>query len=215
MIRSSIGVAEEFMNRRDGKRGLRWEFAIVTLIGALGAVGHAYVSWRVSSAADTGSLSFSLLGYLLEPLFGVFVLWFGYSIALHYLANSIYDSRNSIFRILKLVPWAIIPIGVGNLLRSGVLFLTFREVDYQAVLADQDSTVLTQGIEPVLEAGMSDPVYLLAPGFVGSTVVVSGYLLISAVETAKAISRQDALKTVGVVIGIHLVYIVYNAVQVI
>jgi len=213
MIRRSITVAEQFMMRRDGKRGLRWEFAVVVLVGILGAVGHAYVSWRVISATETETLRFVLAGFVLEPLFGIFLVWFGYAIVLHYLANSVYNSRRPLSQLLKLVAWSIVPIGLGNLLRSGVLFLTFRDVEYETVLENQDARGLTEGLGPVLEAGMSDSLYLLAPVLIASTVIASGYLLVSATATAKDISRDDALRVVAVVVGAHVLYILYSTSQ--
>jgi len=202
------------MDNKSGRRSLVWEFIVIMLIGAFGVVGPGYIAFEINEAVDMSTLNFQLLGYAIEPLIGILVIWFGYTVGIHLLSNRVFNSRGSWSNLLKLVAWALVPVAVANLLRSAVLYFAYRGVEYQEIVEEQDIAGLTGGLDPLLAPGMEEPIYLLAPIVLILGTLASAYLLIPAVQTAKDLSRSDALKAVGVVVGVHLLYLVLELVDV-
>jgi len=215
MVRQLFTAPDDFMERKSSLRGLQWETLIILVIGGLGAVGHAYVAWDLNTAIRMETLIFPIISYTIEPILGAFLIWVGYSLGIHLIANRVYNSRGPLSRTMKLVAWALLPIGVGNLLRSAVLYFAYADVDWEQALEDADLTSRGQGIDVVLETGMEEPVYVLAPILLIVAVLATGYLLVPAVQTAKDLSRNDARRVAGVVIGVHVLYLLLGVVDVI
>lgn len=215
MVRQLFTAPSEFMERKSGLRSLRWETLVVLLIGVLGTVGHAYVAWDINTSTGIDTLIFVMISYTIEPILGAFIIWVGYSVAVHLIANRVYSSRGPLSRTMKLVAWALLPIGVGNLLRSAVLYFVYTGVDWEQVLQDEDLTSLEQGIDVLLEVGMEEPVYAIAPLLLILAVLATGYLLIPAVQAAKDLSRNNARRVAGVVVGIHVLYLLRELVNVV
>jgi hypothetical protein len=83
MVRKLVSQPGGFMERKVGQPNIRWEVVTVLVIGALGAAGLAYVGDQITRASGADYVVFPVIGTALEPIIGAFVLWVGYSVALH------------------------------------------------------------------------------------------------------------------------------------
>ena len=211
MVLQLVRSPGAFMDRKVGQPTLRMEIVVVLLIGAVGAIGYGYVGMGILDDTNMESLRFPVLGMVAKPIIGIVVLWLTYSVGLHVLANRVFNSRGPIRRLLKLVAWALIPVAVGNLIQSIAVYLAFQDVDYAASLGEAQTAGLNSGIDAVMAEGTSDPLYLLVPIALILSVLASGYLLVYAVQNAKDLDRDDARKAVGVLVGVHLVYLLWEA----
>lgn len=199
----------KFMDGKAGRTNLRLEIIIVLLIGAFGVLGNAFVAREIDQAVEMEALRFPLLAFSIEPLLEIFLIWIGYAIGLHLIANRVYNARGPVFRVVKLAAWALIPLAIANLLRSGITYFAFQDVDYVEIIQEEEFTGFVGTLEPILEAGMAEPIYLLSPLVFILGILASGYLLIHAVEQAKGITREQARNAVGIVLGIHVLYILW------
>lgn len=215
MVLQLVRNPEMFMDRKVGRPTLRWEILTVLAIGALGAVGVAYVGQlTLSASSESESLQLPVIGLVLTPIIGSLVLWVGYSFGIDFLANRVYDSRNPLRRVLKTTPWAMLPLGLANLVRSAVLYFVFRDLDIGTVLEERDTFGLLDPLTVVMEAGMAQPLYLIAPFAMLVALLLTGYLLVFAVQTAKDITRDEAIRVVAILVGIHVIYIFWELAQV-
>lgn len=204
-----------FMDRKVGQPTLRWEILTVLLIGALGSVGFLYVGQLLLSTYEASeTLRFPVIGVVLTPIVGSLVLWIGYAVGIHVLANRVYGSRNPLRRIVKATPWAMLPIGLANFVRSAVLYVVIQDVDIEAVIEEGNTFGLLDPITLVMQAAMTDPLYLLAPLTMLLAILMTGYLLVYAVESAKDLPREEAMRVVAVLVGIHVVYVLWSVLQV-
>lgn len=203
---------DSFMDRKIRGRSLRWETVLVLVIGGLGAVGPAYVSQFILGELpeEQGAfLEFQLLGFTLEPIIGIFVLWFAAAVVAHLVASRVYNGRGPIRRLLKSSAWALVPIGVGNLARSLGLFVAFQGVD---VPDSPEGATLGEQFQSVLAVGIDQPAVLVAGLVLVVTVVLSGYLLSFSVKHAKGISEDDARKTAAVPMGAFALFLLWGLV---
>lgn len=215
MVLQLVRNPEMFMDRKVGRPTLRWEILTVLAIGALGAVGVAYVGQlTLSASSESESLQLPVIGLVLTPIIGSLVLWVGYSFGIDFLANRVYNSRNPLRRVLKTTPWAMLPLGLANLVRSAVLYFVFRDLDIGTVLEERDTFGLLDPLTVVMEAGMAQPLYLVAPFAMLVALLLTGYLLVFAVQTAKDHTRDEAIRVVAILVGIHVVYILWELAQV-
>jgi hypothetical protein len=212
MVLQLLRNPESFMDRKVGQPSLRLEIVVVLIVGALGALGQAYIGLETLSIAESETLRFPVIGITLEPIIGALILWIGYAVGLHLVSNKVFRARGSPRRLLKLTAWALMPLGVGNLLRSAVMYVAFSDLDYEQTIADATGSGRGAPLNAVMAEGTSDPLILLAPLVVVLSAVASGYLLVYAVQTVKDLDRDEAVKTAGVIVGLHALYVLWGAV---
>ena len=205
-LRGLVTDPNSVMDRKVGSR-LLYESILLLLIGLAAAVGHAYVAWEVWSQVELDVLQMPLIGYIFEPILTIFIIWIFYAAGVHYISNFVFNSRTPIVRMMKLTAWALIPYGIARLLRSGVLYWAVQDVDVEQALEDVPAVGFTGVLEAALDPVRTEPVYILSPILLILGVLATGYLLLYAATNAKDISREDALKAVGIVVGIHLLYL--------
>lgn len=203
-----------FMDRKVGQPTLRWEILAVLVIGAVGSVGLAYVGRQTMTAYDASEiLRFPMIGLVLRPVFGIAVLWVGYSVGIHLLANRVYNARGPLVRVLKPAAWALLPMGLANLVRSAVLYVVIQDIDIETVVEEGDLFGLLDPITLVMDAITDEPLYLLAPLATLLAILGTGYLLVYAVRASKDLSREEATRVVAVLAGIHVMYVLWTVGQ--
>lgn len=214
MVVQLVRNPARFMDRKVGQPTIHWEVVTVLLVGAIGSVGLAYVGQQTLSSYDASELlRFPVMGLVVRPIAGMVVLWVGYSIGIHLLANRVYNARGPVARVLKPTAWALVPMGLANLVRTAVMYLIVQDVDIRAVLEQGDLFGLLDPITLVMDAIMDRPLYLLAPLATVVAIIASGYLLVYATQSAKDLPREEAIRTVAVLVGIHLAYVVWTVSQ--
>jgi hypothetical protein len=203
------------MERKIGEPTLRWEILAILAIGALGSLGLAYVGQAMlSEYGASETLRFPVMGLVLTPVIGSLLLWLGYSLGIHFLANRVYNSRGPLRRVMKVTPWALLPIGLANLVRSAVLYIVFQDIDIETVLEEGDTFGLLDPVNLVMEAGMTEPLYLIAPLAMMLAILLTGYLLVYAVQSAKDLPRPEAMRIVAPLVGMHMIYVIWGIAQV-
>jgi hypothetical protein len=93
-------------------------------------------------------------------VFGALLLWIAYAVAFNFLAR-FYRGRGEIYRMLKGVAWGLLPIGVGNLVKSIALIVALQSVDVTEYLGFEADTSAEEGLNEYIAAGMGDPIGIL------------------------------------------------------
>ena len=156
-MRQLVSSPDGFMERKAGQPNIRQEILTVLIVGALGSLGAVYIGQRALAVTENESAQLTAIGMAAEPIVGAVLLWVGYTLGLHVIARR-YGEHGVIRRLLKTTAWALIPVGVGNLLRSGALFLTYRGIDPQAVSIEGRKSDVVQAFA---DAGVGEPLYLV------------------------------------------------------
>jgi len=193
------------MEQKIGQPNIRRELVTLLAVGVLGALGSWYVGTQVLEAIEGDTADLPVAGAVIEPVVGIFVLWAAYSVALHVLGN-VFGGRGPVRRLLKTVPWALIPIGIGNLVRTAATYLVYQGIDVPTVISE----ARLSPVEAVYAAGTGEPLFVAATVLLILTVLWSGYLMVVAVEQAKEIPRQQAIKAAAIPVGVHVLYLVWE-----
>jgi len=205
---------DTFMERKLDEPSLRTELVAIFLIGVLGVPGFAYAGQQAFEVSEREGVVFMIYGESLTPVFGALLLWIAYAVAFHLLAR-FYRGRGEIYRMLKGVAWGLLPIGVGNLVKSIALIVALQSVDVTEYLGFEADTSAEEGLNEYIAAGMGDPIGILGGVVFLLSIIASGYLLVSAVQHAKELSREEALRIVAVPVIAYTAYMGWELLRVV
>lgn len=194
---------EAFIERKSNGRSLQWEIILVLIVGALGGAGMGYLGREFLNTTAAGGLTFQVIGFVVRPILGAVVVWFGVSVWAH-LAARYYNGRGPISRLLKLSAWGLVPLGIGNLLRSlGI------------VLGTSTATITSETVafQPVVDSVLSSIPVIVGTLLLLLTVVWSSYYLAIAVRHTKDIDRTAAQRIVAVPMAILALVVLRDLLQ--
>lgn len=200
---------EQFFEERVNSPTIRWEVTIVALVGALSLPGVYYVTTVAAPVIDSAEFSFVRAGRLLRPVVIPFLLWIGYALLFHVLANQ-FHGRGPPGRLLKGTAWALLPLGVGNLLRSAAMIFVYARLDIESAMSGRDAR---EQVSSLLDAGLGEPAILVAVVLFAGLVLWSGYLMTHVVQVAKDVDRRGALTLVAPPVAIHTLFVLLALVQ--
>jgi len=209
MYQKLLTEPSAFMKSSLRGRTLRKEAFVVTLIGLLGAIGPIYIGKQLLDQTETVPyLEFQIFGQIFQPVLIAFVAWFGYSMVAHLIANRL-NSRSPFKRLLRPTAWALVPLGIGYLIRSVAIIVSAQlnppEIEVQGA----------GGAEAIVREFMivqvfAEPVVIVATVVLLGTLGWTGYLFAHAIEHAKELDSDTALKIAAVPVGIHAIVIIYD-----
>jgi hypothetical protein len=209
--RAFVTDSDTFFERKVSEANISLEVLLVLVNGLLGLVGALYVGLEILEASEAEEMNFVVTGMIIEPLVLVFVFWALYSVVVHFVSSQ-YRGRGAISRVVKGMAWAMLPMALGNLVKSVGLFFALQDRDVGDLMVDVGSGPGDRATA-VFDAAMSDPVMIAAVILFAGTVLWSGYLMVSVVEHAKGLTREQARKVVAIPVLIHVVFVVLSIVQ--
>lgn len=211
MFRQAATLVDNQIERRLDRRGYALEAIVVFLCGAVGAIGFGYVWLEAGDALETQTtmMQYNFLAEVLTPILVILGLWVFYTVGAHVLAGQ-FNGRGPIIRLFRTTAWAIVPIGIWNLLRSIVVVYLFFDAD---IPAQPDGLGAEEQLQTILAVGLESPIYVGTLLLGVLFTVWSGYLLSLSVEQSKNISRDGARKIAAVLSGAFALYLVWSALQ--
>ncbi|MFC4247769.1 YIP1 family protein [Natribaculum luteum] len=200
---------ESFLEQKINSARIRWEVFLIVLIGGLSLPGIYYVSSLAAPIIDSEEFSFVLAGTLLRPVVAVFLLWVGYSLAFHVLSNQ-FRGRGPPGRLLKGTAWALLPLGFGNLIKSVALIFVYSHIDIESAMVGRGAK---EQLDALLNAGLREPVFVVAMLLFVACLLWSGYLMALVVQVGKDLDRRVALKIAMVPVAVHALYLVLGLIR--
>lgn len=209
MVRQLLTRPSAFMERKTKEPGIRREIGLLLLLGALSLPGLVFIARTVLDATESEEMQFVLAGWALRPMVIVLVLCVTYTVLFHVLSRH-YNARGPIRDVFKGEAWAMVPLGIGNLVQTATLYLAFDNVVLDDVLEGMGPP---EQVDSLMLALLEEPVMLVSGVVVIATVLWSGYLMTFAVEHAKEIPRENATRVVAVPIAAHVLLAVWALIQ--
>lgn len=208
MIKRVWTLPQRLVQQRTDRRGLKREAAVVVLSGLIGGVGMVYVSGMALNAVEgeNPALRYALIGRSLQPILITLAAWILYAVLPHVLSR-FYNARGPVSRLLRASAWAIVPLGLWNLVRSVTTAVAFMGKE---IPADPEGMEVKAELTGILELGYTDPVYIIGFGSGIFFVVWSWIILTEGVEKAKDMNHDQALKLAAVPTGLMALYILYR-----
>lgn len=209
--REFVTDSDIFLERKVSEATISLELLLVLVNGLLGLVGALYVGLGILEATMSEEMNFVVTGMVIEPLLLMFLYWALYSLVVHF-GSSHYRGRGAVSRVVKGMAWALLPMALGNLAKSVGLFFALQNRNLGDLMVGSGFGPSDRAAA-VFDAAMSDPVMIVAVLLFAGTVLWSGYLMISVVEHAKGLTRQQAGRVVAIPVLIHLVFVFLSIVN--
>ncbi|MFB6150659.1 MAG: Yip1 family protein [Haloarculaceae archaeon] len=223
---------ERFYDELSASDRLWTEIAVLFVIGLTGVAGGYFVARELMSNIGTGTATVAngdvavrvsgdtglqIWGYGLRSLIGIFVLWVGFATVL-YALSWLYSSRGSFFAMVKATAWALVPLFIGNLLKSiGFVIAAWNAWDSNKIqITEEVSRQLDFGGQEAARALYTqiyeEPVALVGIVIAGLTFAWCGYVAAYGVAKVRDIPVSDAYKVVAVPTALYVGYVIYQAI---
>jgi hypothetical protein len=212
MVRGLFQDPHAFFDRKTSARGIRWEFVLLLVVGALGAAGWGWLSLTFldALAGDRDQFRILMLGKSLQVLLVPLALWVYYSVTLHLVA-SLYQTRGSFGPMLKMVAWALVPVAVTGVARSVALYLAFSD---ETLPSDPEGLSPEAVFASLWETAAGD-LPLVAFYVVSILVVLAvGHLLRIGIQHVRDVSADRAVRIVAFPVALHVLYLVWRTLSV-
>lgn len=179
---------------------------LIILVNAVFAIGSSFLTMSKFGElfpSDTGSylsvitISISVIGGVI----GAFLYWFILT-GILYLISSSFNSKGSFTRTLEFVGYGYVPTIFSRFINFVVMYKLLASVDFSS----QDLQLITQGVEQMFS---NNPLFYISQIIGILCLLLSAYIWIFALSHARNMSFKNATLTVGIPVGLFLVYQVY------
>ena len=183
------------LSRRDAS--LKTPFAIVLVAAIISAVSAAMAASAVISALSEEAAAFAGIGTVIGAIYGFvlqFIMWL-LSAGVFYFISMLFGGGGSFKRVLEFIGYGFIPIIVSLVIGLAVIMTMSSTIEFS--LEDPELFQQTFMQNPLMQAS----------SIIGFLLMLwSANIGIFAIKHARNLSTRNALITVGVPVGLYLLY---------
>lgn len=150
-----------------------------------------------SSYISTAAIAFGIVGGLL----GTFFYWFILTV-IFYSISYVFDSKGSFKRTLEFVGYGFVPQIFSGLIGVVITYWLTASVDFSS----QDPELITESITQMFS---NNPLFYVSQAVGILCILLSAYIWVFALLHARNLSFKNAALTVGIPVGLYIVYMVY------
>lgn len=151
----------------------------------------------MGSYVSTAAIIFGIVG----GLFGTFFYWLILTGILHSISY-VFESKGSFKRTLEFVGYGFVPQIFSGLIGIVITYRLTASID----LSYQDPQVITESMTQMLS---NNPLYYASQAIGILCLLLSAYIWVFALLHARNLSMKNAAITVGVPVGLYVVYMMY------
>lgn len=151
----------------------------------------------MNSYVSTAAIIFGIVGGLI----GTFFYWFILT-GILYAISYVFDSKGSFKRTLEFVGYGFVPQILSGLIGIVITYKLTASVDFSL----QDPQLITENITQMFS---NNPLYYVSQTVGILCLLLSAYIWIFALLHARNMSIKNATLTVGIPIGLYVVYMMY------
>ncbi len=174
---------------------------IILAIGILGAINGIFMMQKIMAELPSDAAQFASYGAIFAAvgaIIGVFVMWVIYTVVF-YVISLAFKGEGEFKRVLEFVGYGFIPS-----IASGVIGLVVMMVALPTIEFSMDNPELLQ------QSMMSNPM-IQASAIIGVIFTIwSANIWIFGLMHSRNLSTKNAIITVGIPIGLYLIYTLYN-----
>lgn len=230
LLKILLSNPERFYEERGTSDRLWNELLVLLFVGLASSAGGLFVAQTVMSNFYTGNapiggsdaqygvssdVGIQMWGYSLRGVVGVFVLWIAFTTVL-YLVSWLYSDYGSYFAMAKNTAWALVPLFVGNLIKSlGYVAAAWNAWDDGTIeVAEGDLVQSADDLVAFLVTQvLSEPAALVGIAVSALFVGWCGYIAAYGVADVRDIPVSDALRVAAVPTVVYAGYVLYQVVS--
>lgn len=179
---------------------------LIILVIAIIAMGSSFLVMNqlsgmfpsdMGSYVSTAAIIFGIVG----GLFGTFLYWLILTV-IFYSISYVFDSKGSFKRTLEFVGYGFVPQIFSGLIGVVITFWLTASID----LSSQNPEIITESITQMFS---NNPLYYASQAIGILCLLLSAYIWVFALLHARNISMKNAIITVGIPVGLYVVYLMY------
>lgn len=195
---------EFFENKIKEDPDFKQPLMIIGAMAVISAISAYIIASKLIGNLPSDMASVAQIGAAIGAIFAiisVFIMWLVYS-GIFYGISLVLSGQGNFKRVLEFVAYGFLPSIIGSLIS---LFLTNKA--YSSLdLSIQDPAIMEQAM-------LSDP-YIMASTVIGILLTLwSANIWVFAMMHARNLTVKNALITVGVPIGLYVIYMIYTLLQ--
>lgn len=194
-----------FEERMKNEPGLKTPALIVLIIGLISAASAALAVNMTIALLPEEAQAFGMLGIAFAAV-GAIIMWFlmwGVFGVVFYLISMLFKGEGSLARTLEVTGYGFLPQVFGGII--GTIF-SYQVMSNLTIPTIRNPEEITKVAESLASQAAADPLTLVA-GLVGILFVVwSANIWIFGMKYARNLSTRDAALTVGIPVGLYIVY---------
>ena len=152
----------------------------------------------MSSSISTIAIVFGIAGGLI----GTFLYWFLLT-GILYSISYVFDSKGSFKRTLEFIGYGFVPQIFSSLIGVVITYKLTASVDFSSL----DSQLITQSMEQMFS---NNPLFYTSQIIGILCLLLSAYIWVFALLHARNMSFKNAALTVGIPVGLSIVYQIYS-----
>ena len=177
---------------------------IIGIMAIISAISAYIVAGTIVGSLPSDAASFAQIGMIIGAIFAiivVFIMWAIYS-GIFYLLSMIFGGQGNFKRVLEFVAYGFLPSILGSVISLVLTSKAYSSFDFSIT----DPELLQKTM-------LSDP-YIMASSVIGILLTLwSANIWVFAMIHARNLTVKNALITVGIPMGLYLIYMVYTLYQ--
>lgn len=177
---------------------------ILGAMALISAISAYIIAGKVIGNLPSDVASVAQIGMAIGAIFAiivVFIIWVVYS-GIFYLISVVFGGKGDFKRVLEFISYGFLPSILGSVISLVLTNKAYSSIDFSI----QDSALLEKAM-------LSDP-YIMASTVIGILLTLwSANIWIFAMIHSRSLTVKNALITVGVPIGMYLIYMIYTLFQ--
>ncbi|MDV2481024.1 YIP1 family protein [Methanoculleus sp. Wushi-C6] len=204
-LRVLLNPGRFFEARMQEEPSLKVPALIALVIGVIGAVSAALVANMFIGFLPAEAQIFGLIGVILAAVFGViggFVMWIAFGIVF-YLISMAFKGKGSFKRTLEVTGYGFLPQVFGGIIGA---FFSYQLISKITIPVATSPEQIAEFSESIASALVADPLAQIA-GLVGILFMIwSANIWVFGMKYARSLSTRDAALTVGIPVGLYILY---------
>lgn len=204
-LRVLLNPGRFFEARMQEEPSLKVPALIALIIGVIGAVSAALAANMVIGILPAEAQAFGAIAVIFAvaaAVIGGFVTWIAFGIVF-YLISMAFKGRGSLKRTLEFVGYGFLPQVFGGIIGAFFSYQLITKITIPTATSPEQIAAFSENLANAL---IADPLAQIS-GIVGILFLIwSANIWIFGVKYARNLSTRDAALTVGIPVGLYVLY---------
>ncbi len=204
MLEVLTNPGEFFESKMKKEADFKPPVMIIGIMAIISAISAYIVAGTIVGSLPSDAASFAQIGMIIGAIFAiivVFIMWAIYS-GIFYLLSMIFGGQGNFKRVLEFVAYGFLPSILGSVISLILTSKAYSSFDFSIT----DPELLQKTM-------LSDP-YIMASSVIGILLTLwSANIWVFAMIHARNLTVKNALITVGIPMGLYVIYMAYTLYQ--